>query len=167
MDQQVDLGLQERNVKQQPVIDKFEERKYEFKEKTVTSVRANSFGLVPDISSTVSISKPVINFRKRKKFRERGAGIDFALENGIMVERDCDFADKFVKMSESWEQQTTSLPKPRIVYSMPAILAGGNPWNNDFLKRAGDVESNPGPNSRYSVLSILTNLFYFQANRRF
>ena len=144
MDQQVDLGLQERNVKQQPVIDKFEERKYEFKEKTVTSVRANSFGLVPNTSntsSTVSISKPVINFRKRKKFRERGAGIDFALENGIMVERDCDFADKFVKMSESWEQQTTSLPKPRIVYSMPAILAGGNPWNNDFLKRAGDVES--------------------------
>lgn len=79
MDQQVDLGLPERSEKQQPVIDKFEERKYEFKEKTVSSVRANSFGLVPDTSdtnSTVSMSKPVINFRKRKNVNVRERGED-------------------------------------------------------------------------------------------
>ena len=124
MDQQVDMGLQERNEKQQPVIDKFEERKYEYKERTVTSGRANSFRPVPNTSntsSTDSISKPV----------------------------------KFEKMSESWEQQTAYQPKSRMVYSMPAIVAGGNPWDNDFLKRSGDVECHPGPNSRYSVLSIL------------
>jgi len=72
----VDLGLPARSEKQQPVIDKFEERTYEFKEKTVSSVQRNSFGLVPDNSDTinpVNISKPVINFRKRKNnsVRER------------------------------------------------------------------------------------------------
>ena len=51
-------------------------RTYEFKEKTVSSVQRNSFGLVPDNSDTsnpVNISKPVINFRKRKNtsVRER------------------------------------------------------------------------------------------------
>jgi len=73
-DQPVDLGLPSRSEKQQPVIDKFEERTYDFKEKTVSSVQARSFGLVPDdgdSSSAVSISKPVINFRKRKNVSVR------------------------------------------------------------------------------------------------
>jgi len=73
----VDLGLPQRTERLQPVIDKFEERTYEFKEKTVKSVKDDSFGLIPknsDETSTVTITKPVINFRKRKNvsLRERG-----------------------------------------------------------------------------------------------
>jgi len=78
-EQQVDLGLPERREKMQPVIDKTEVRNIQFKEKTLSSVRANSssFGLVPDSdssSSSVAVSKPVISFRKRKNHsvRERG-----------------------------------------------------------------------------------------------
>eukprot|EP00092_Neocalanus_flemingeri_P016091 GFUD01017415.1.p1 GENE.GFUD01017415.1~~GFUD01017415.1.p1 ORF type:complete len:352 (+),score=105.88 GFUD01017415.1:52-1107(+) len=78
-EQPVDLGLPQRREKMQPVIDKAEVRHVVYKEKTVSSVQANnSFGLVPDSdsssSSSVGISKPVINFRKRKNHsvRERG-----------------------------------------------------------------------------------------------
>ena len=72
--QQVDMGLPKRSEKMQPVIDKSEVRNIEYKEKTVSSVRSNSFGLVPDSDNSSSVSKPVITFRKRKNLsvRERG-----------------------------------------------------------------------------------------------
>jgi len=76
VEQPVDLGLPQRREKMQPVIDKSESVRVEFKEKTVSSIDS-SFGLVPNsdsISIGANVTKPVINFRKRKNLsvRERG-----------------------------------------------------------------------------------------------
>ena len=83
---QIDLGLPAKREKQQPVIDKKEERRIEFHEKTVTSM-SDKYGLVSgatgseeagpgaaaEESQGLEISKPKISFRKRKvmSVRER------------------------------------------------------------------------------------------------
>ena len=80
---QIDLGLPARREKQQPVIDKKEEKRIEFHEKTVSSM-SDKYGLVGGATeapvtgeaaseSQVQVSKPKISFRKRKvmSVRER------------------------------------------------------------------------------------------------
>jgi len=80
---QIDLGLPARREKQQPVIDKKEEKRIEFHEKTVASM-SDKYGLVggateapvtgeAESESQVQVSKPKISFRKRKvmSVRER------------------------------------------------------------------------------------------------
>ena len=81
----IDLGLPARREKQQPVIDKKEEKRIEFHEKTVASM-SDKYGLVGGATgggtavtgeaageSQVQVSQPKISFRKRKviSVRER------------------------------------------------------------------------------------------------
>ena len=62
----------------------------------------------------------------------------------------------FYWQGSRWSKPNTS---DTISSSMPVIMSeiqsSGHLWKKDFLKRAGDVESNPGPNSRYRLLDIL------------
>ena len=62
----------------------------------------------------------------------------------------------FYWQGSRWSKPNTS---DTISSSMPVIMSeiqsSGHLWKKDFLKRAGDVESNPGPNSRYRLVDIL------------
>ena len=81
----IDLGLPARYEKQQPVIDKKEEKRIEFHEKTVASM-SDKYGLLGGVTgggpsvtgegegeTSLQVSKPKISFRKRKviSVRER------------------------------------------------------------------------------------------------
>ena len=76
---QLDLGLPAKREKMQPVIDKTEERRQEFHEKTVSSM-VDKYGLVSGISEPATsdnteqpleVAKPKISFRKRKNISVR------------------------------------------------------------------------------------------------
>ena len=73
---ELDLGLPAKREVQQPVIDKSEEIRLEFHEKTVASM-TDKYGLSgsraqdPDQTESLAISKPVISFRKRKNISVR------------------------------------------------------------------------------------------------
>ena len=73
---QIDLGLPAKKEKQQPVIDKAEERRIEFHEKTVASM-SDKYGLLgssddkPAESQPLDVAKPKISFRKRKNHSVR------------------------------------------------------------------------------------------------
>ena len=74
---EVDLGLPAKREVQQPVIDKSEEIRLEFHEKTVANM-SDKYGLFGDSrrqeregTEDLQISKPTISFRKRKNISVR------------------------------------------------------------------------------------------------
>jgi len=74
--EEVDLGLPGRRETQQPVIDKTEEIRLEFHEKTVANM-SDKYGLFGDsgqncdVTEGLVVSKPTISFRKRKNISVR------------------------------------------------------------------------------------------------